>query len=117
MDISEDRRSSGTVRPAVFHILVALSVRDLHGLGIAEAVEEATGGDVRLGPGTLYRSLKEMVAGGLVEDAPAPPGEDDPRRRFYGITPRGRQVARHEAARLARIVDVARASHLLPDLP
>jgi DNA-binding PadR family transcriptional regulator len=105
------------VRPAVFHILVALAREDLHGLGIAHAVEEATEGDVRLGPGTLYRSLKEMAADRLIEEVVAPPGESDPRRRFYAITNRGREVARGEAARLARLVEVARANDVLPQIP
>ena len=45
---------STTLRPAVFHILLALAGEDLHGLGIAKAVDEATSGTVTLGPGTLY---------------------------------------------------------------
>jgi DNA-binding PadR family transcriptional regulator len=102
-------------RPAVFQILVALAREDLHGLGIAEAVDRATDGTIRLGPGTLYRSLKEMCAAGLIREVSAPPGEDDPRRRFYGITQSGHDVARAEARRLARIVDVANNSLALPD--
>ena len=102
-------------RPAVFHILVALARRDLHGLGIAEAVDQATDGSTRLGPGTLYRSLKEMTAAGLIREVSAPEGEEDPRRRFYAITESGRDVALAEARRLARIVDVARDSLALPD--
>jgi len=106
-----------TPRPAVFQILVALARSDLHGLGIADAVDEATGGTMRLGPGTLYRSLKEMAADGLIREVPAPPGEEDPRRRFYSITESGRGVAREEATRLARIVEVARDRLALPDAP
>lgn len=103
------------LRPAVFHILLALAREDLHGLGIAQAVDEATGGTVVLGPGTLYRSLKEMARDGLIHAAAAPTADDDPRRRFYGISERGREVVRAEAERLAGIVDVARRNRVLPE--
>ncbi len=106
-----------TVRPAVFHILLALAREDLHGLAVAKAIDEATDGSMRLGPGTLYRSLKEMAGEGLIHDVEAPSGSEDPRRRFYRITEEGRALARVEAARLARIVEVARENHVLPDMP
>ncbi len=105
------------LRPAVFHVLLALAREDLHGLGVAKAVDEATSGSVRLGPGTLYRSLKEMAAQGLIAEVPAPPGGEDPRRRFYRITERGRVLVQTEAERLARIVEVAREIQVLPDAP
>jgi DNA-binding PadR family transcriptional regulator len=110
--------SSGVpLRPPVFHILLALAPRDRHGLGIAAAVEETTDGAVQLGPGTLYRSLKEMLRDGLIREV-APPSEDeDPRRRFYGITARGRDAVQEEARRLARVLEVARESRVLPDSP
>ena len=104
-----------SVRPAVFHILLALAKEDLHGLGIAKAVDDATGGAVALGPGTLYRSLKEMARDGLILDAVAPEAESDPRRRFYRISGTGRDVVRAEAERLARIVEVARQNRVLPE--
>ncbi len=104
-----------SVRPAVFHILLALAKEDLHGLGIAKAVDDATGGAVALGPGTLYRSLKETVRDGLIMDAVAPDAESDPRRRFYRISGTGRDVVQAEAERLARIVEVARQNRVLPE--
>ena len=102
------------LRPAVFHILLALARGELHGLGIAEAIDKATSGAVTLGPGTLYRSLKEMARDGLIDEVPAPVAGEDPRRRFYNITKRGRTLVQAEAERLARIVDVARANRVLP---
>ena len=103
-----------SIRPAVFHILLALASRDLHGLGIAKAVDDATDGSMTLGPGTLYRSLKEMAADGLIREVEAQPGDEDPRRRFYAITSSGRDVVGVEAARLERIVQVARENRVLP---
>jgi DNA-binding PadR family transcriptional regulator len=104
---------SPAVNPPVFHILLALSDGALHGLGIAERVEGATDGSVQLGPGTLYRSLKEMTVEGLIHEVDAPENAD-PRRRYYELTARGRRLAEEEAERLERIVGVARDRNLLP---
>jgi DNA-binding PadR family transcriptional regulator len=103
------------LRPAVFHILLALSAGDRHGLGIADEIEAASGGTVELGPGTLYRSLAEMVEAGLIRAVKAPPDESDPRRKYYRITPGGRAALSAEATRLARLVGAARARNVLVD--
>lgn len=103
------------LRPPVFHILLALSARDLHGLGIADAAEEASEGAVELGPGTLYRSLAEMNEAGLIRQVEAPREDADPRRKYYRITGRGRAVLTAEAARLHRLVETARAQDVLPE--
>ena len=58
----------------VFHILLALAEADRHGLGIADWVERKTEGVVVLPPGTLYRSLKDMVAQGMIQEVAAPRG-------------------------------------------
>ena len=102
------------LKTPVLHILLALAEGELHGLGIAEWVEETTGGAVELGPGTLYRSLKEMAAQELIREAEAPAEAADPRRRYWAITGRGRELLATEAARLERIVQVARERKLLP---
>ena len=99
---------SAPLKPAVFHILLALSTGARHGLGIADEVEIATDGTIRLGPGTLYRSLDEMNDRGLLERS-EPPTDADPRRKYYRITDRGRELLRTEVGRLERIVAVARA--------
>jgi DNA-binding PadR family transcriptional regulator len=101
--------------PAVFHILVSLAEGDRHGYGIIQEVAQRTGGDVRLGPGTLYRSIQRMIEQDLIAEAdtrPAPDADDE-RRRYYRITAVGRAVARAEAERLSGLVEVARARGLL----
>lgn len=103
------------LRPPVFHILLALAKADLHGLGIADEVEGATDGAVELGPGTLYRSLKQMLEDGLVTETDPPEADADPRRKYYRATDEGHRVLAAEARRLARIVDVARERHVLPE--
>lgn len=100
--------------PAMLHILLALADGNMHGLGIADWVEDTTDGAVELGPGTLYRSLKKILEEGLIREA-APEPSADPRRRYYAITPAGRRLAAREAARLERLVEVARARRLLPE--
>ncbi len=101
------------VTPAVFHILLALSEDAQHGLGIADMVEQATGGSIRLGPGTLYRSLKEMVRDGLVLEIPPPAPSEDPRRKFHRITKAGRAVLTREAKRYQQIVELAKERRVL----
>lgn len=104
---------SDRLRPAVFHILLALAPGHLHGLGIAKAVDEATQGSMTLGPGTLYRSLKEMVGRGLIVEVCEPPGSD-PRRRNYALTESGRAAVGAEAERLEHVVNIARRNRVLP---
>jgi DNA-binding PadR family transcriptional regulator len=100
--------------PAVFHILVSLAEGDRHGYAIIQDVALRTGGDVKLGPGTLYRSIQRMLEQDLIieTDSRPAPGADDERRRYYRITPFGRQVARAEAERLSALVAMARSTGL-----
>ncbi len=107
---------SELIRPNVFHILLALAYGPRHGLGIAEAVAEDTDGAMLLGPGTLYRALKEMARDGLIEEADSPPDED-PRRRFHTLTERGRVALRQEAARMEAVVARAHDARVLPGAP
>jgi DNA-binding PadR family transcriptional regulator len=95
--------------PAVLHILLSLAGADRHGLGIAADVREFTNGRLVLGPGTLYGTIKRLLDGGLIEDLGQPAAEiDDPRRRYYRITPRGRRALEAETTGLASILGVAR---------
>ena len=95
--------------PATFHILLALSDQDRHGYAIIQDVEARTRGELRLSAGTLYRSIARMVQQGLVtEVARKKSAEDDPRRRYYRLTPFGQAVARAELGRLAELVRLAR---------
>jgi DNA-binding PadR family transcriptional regulator len=101
--------------PAMFHILLALADKERHGYHIMREVEERTGGDVRLGPGTLYGSIKRMLSDGLVEESDERPDPDldDERRRYYRLTDFGYRVATAEAERLARLVEASVAKKLL----
>lgn len=97
--------------PATFHILMALAEEDRHGYAILQDVSMRTGGTVRLGPGTLYRTIQRMLEQGLIDEVrerPAPE-DDDERRRYYRITASGASAARAEAKRLTELVRMARA--------
>lgn len=104
------------ITPAMFHILLALSAGERHGYGVMQEVEEGTGGTVQLPPGTLYRTIKILLAAGWIERSHGPESTtDDARRRYYRITDAGREVAVQHATRLARVVELARARHLIPE--
>lgn len=101
--------------PAMFHILLALADRERHGYHIMQEVEERTEGNVRLGPGTLYGSIKRMLADGWIEETEERPDPemDDERRRYYRLTDFGYRVATAEAERLARLVKSVPVKKLL----
>ena len=110
--------SYGPLTPAMFHVLLALAEDDLHGYAILKEVELRTGGKVLLSTGTLYGIIKRLLADGLIAELrsrPAAP-QDDERRRYYRLTPRGREVAAAEAERMNEIVALARAKNLLKKL-
>jgi DNA-binding PadR family transcriptional regulator len=98
-----------------FQILLALADEERHGYAIMREVTVRTNGDVQLGPGTLYGSIKRMVNAGLIEetDERPDPDLDDERRRYYRITSLGRRAAVAEARRMERLVGIARAKRLL----
>lgn len=101
--------------PSEFQILLALADRARHGYAIMQEVDRRSGGAVRLGPGTLYGSIKRMLAAGLIEESDERPAaaRDDERRRYYRITAPGKRVATAEARRMERLVTAARAKRLL----
>ena len=101
--------------PATFHILLALADRERHGYDIMREVDERTEGKIRMGPGTLYGSIKRMLSDGLVEelDERPDPELDDERRRYYRLTDFGYRVATAEAERLAQLVKAAKKKKLL----
>jgi DNA-binding PadR family transcriptional regulator len=102
--------------PAVFHILLALSTGERHGYGIMKQVESDSQGNVSMGPGTLYGSLKRMLDSGLVQesDKRVDPEMDDERRIYYQITGVGRKSLEAELERYKNIVNVAQKRKLFP---
>ena len=101
--------------PAVFNILLALADGEKHGYGIMQEVEVNTKGQVLMGPGTLYGSIKRMLQAGLIEESDdrADPELDDQRRRYYRLTSLGKRTLQMEAERLAAQVRLARKKNVL----
>jgi len=95
--------------PAVFHILLSLGEGERHGYALKREISLRTGGKLKLGPGVLYGSINKMLEMGLIEESDTRPDPhlDDERRRYYRITPYGRKVARGEAARMRKLVQLA----------
>ena len=100
--------------PAIAHILLALADGDRHGYAIMQEIERITDGAVRMGPGTLYGTIKRMIASGLLEEADErpDPGLDDERRRYYRASALGRSVLEAETTRMATLVGAARAKRV-----
>jgi DNA-binding PadR family transcriptional regulator len=113
----EDDRIAGLLplTPAVFHIMLALAEGEAHGYGIMLEVDRITQGALRIGPGTLYRSIQRMLVDGLIVERKeaVDPEVDDERRRYYRLTEFGLEVARGEAQRLSDLVNAARERGLL----
>lgn len=101
---------------ATLHILMAVADEDRHGYAIIQEVAARTGGETRLGAGTLYRSIQRMLEQDLIEEVHTRPAPelDDERRRYYRITRFGSAVATAEVRRLAGLVRLARASGFVP---
>ena len=112
---SPDPRRFLPLTPAVFHVLLALADEDRHGYGIILEVDERTSGEVRLRTGTLYTILARLLEDALVaETTPRQGDKDDPRRKYYALTPLGRAVVRAEAQRLERLLALAQDKRVLP---
>jgi len=100
----------------VFHILIALADGPTHGYAIMRELNERTSGRLRLGPGTLYGSIKRMLEQGLIEEVRGrfEGSGDDERRRYYKLSRPGRRIAEAETARLAEVLREAKAHGLFP---
>lgn len=103
--------------PAVFYILLAVVSGEKHGYEIMKQVQRDSRGQVTMGPGTLYGSIKRMLADALIEesDERPDPALDDERRRYYRITDLGRRAFLAELQRYHEVVSLAQQRQLFPD--
>ena len=108
------KRKLDPLPSAAFQILLALAGEELHGYAIMRHVEEQTEGRVRLGPGTLYGSLRTLLEADLIEELEhgSDPEESSERRRYYRLTAAGLKLVRSEVAGLAQTLRVARTKRL-----
>lgn len=103
---SEDPTPFVPLAPAPLHIVLALNRGERHGYGIIKEVEYLSDGVIKMGPGSLYGSIKKLVAQGLIEesDVRPDPALDDERRKYYRLTGLGRAVCAAELERLSNLV-------------
>ena len=92
------------LRPAVFGILMVLRAEPLHGYGIMKRANRHVGHQALLGPGTLYRTLKELRDAGFLQHTAAPAPGADARRQYYGLTAAGNELVAAEEARLRALL-------------
>jgi len=112
-----DARSLLPLKPLVFQVLLALSDGERHGWSLVREIQQRTGGE-RILPANFYRTLRGMLADGLIKDAgirssDADSDAADERRRYFQLTPLGQEAARSEARRLQEIVADSRTKRLL----
>ena len=102
------------LKPLVFQVLLALADGDRHGWSLVREVQQR-GAFGKIMPGNFYRTLRAMLADGLIgeADTPARERDSDERRRYFTLTAFGKQVAAAEAHRLEEAVLEARAKRLL----
>ena len=114
-DVTSIKMTLMALKPLVFEVLLALADRPRHGWDLVADVEERLGGETLL-PGNFYRTLRRLLADGLIEETAAPEDAMDvaaDRRRYFRLTPRGESAARVEARRLAALVAGHRTQRLL----
>lgn len=107
------------LKPIDFLILLMLAQGERHGYRIMQEIAQHTEGQIQLEAGSLYRTIRRMQDGRLIEESSRRPAADldDERRRYYRLTAFGKRVVTAEAARLRALVRIAELARLLPPLP
>src|SRR5207237_2691162 len=115
MNSNSDPTSFLPLKPPTFHILLALADEERHGYGIMQEIKRSTKGSVKMGPGTLYGTIKRRLADGLIIESEerVSLAFDAERRRYYRLTDLGRRVIVLDAQRLADLVGIAEAKQVL----
>lgn len=98
--------------PLSYQILLALADEERHGYGILKEIGARSG--LEPSTGALYLAVQRMEEAGLIELSRSRPEEADERRKYYGLTVRGRRLAVAESERLARLLGVAVEKRLVP---
>ena len=113
--MSSDTEDFLPLTPAVFHVLLSLADGERHGYAIMQEVVASTGGRIKMGPGTLYGTIKRLLQSGLIEECESrtDPKLDDERRRYYRLTGLGQSVVKAEAVRYKEMTDLARGKKLI----
>jgi DNA-binding PadR family transcriptional regulator len=96
---------------AGYLILLSLAGGATHGYRIMQVINDVFRTELKIGPGTLYRTLQRLTTDGLIEEVEASGDEDADaeRRRAYRLSPRGLTAARAEMRRLDVLVRLGKA--------
>ena len=99
-------KNSEPMSESYYYILLCLARGANHGYGIMQMTEKLSGGDVRIGSGTMYGATSNMIKKGwITEILSNEPGLE--RRRLYQLTESGRAALRTEIERLKRMLENA----------
>ena len=90
-------RSASQLTEAEYYVMLALKAPN-HGYAIMQSVEDLSEGTLRMGPATLYTVLQRLSDGELIKQERRKKGED-PRRKIYDMTERGRAVLMNDVWR------------------
>ena len=101
--------------PLDFQVLTLLAGGELHGYGIVQAAAESFPDQPALEIGSLYRIISRLLDDQMIREVDPPRSDPGDRRvrRYYTITPLGRQVTRAEAERLRAMLASPAALRLL----
>ena len=110
-----DSKTVPPLKPAAFYILLVLGAGAMHGYAMMQEITTITEGKIRIGPGTLYRTINQLLTDGLIEETgiPLPPSDDDERRRYYQLTELGQYVVRAELMYWSNLIALPQAQQLL----
>jgi len=92
----------------IYHILLVLAAGERHGYGLRREIVASTEGRMRVGNGSLYRSLDVLLATGLIGETRGTIDDTPTPRRLFRLTDLGELIARAETERLVHLVAVAR---------
>jgi DNA-binding PadR family transcriptional regulator len=94
-------------------ILLALAEGEKHGYAIMRDARELSEGQLSLGPATLYTTIQRLLESDWIAEVPGPK-ESDARRRYYGLTRKGRSVLTAELQQMESLVRKAKGLRLRP---
>lgn len=105
--------SDSPLPPATFFVLFALATGDKHGYAIMKEARALSEQRFQMGPATLYTTIQRLTEYGWISQV-INPKCDDPRRRYYRLTPAGRDALQEELRRMEALVKKSKAMRQRP---
>lgn len=101
---------TGQIPHIALYIMLALSLKPRHGYEIMQQITQDTEGHVKVGAGTLYGSIKQLLASNLIEEIPF---SASPRRKQYRLTRKGWDMLTAELKHYDHLIELAKARRAL----